>query len=62
MWLKRLERIEDHPDFLTLRQIPKAVSKIIDKTAIKISGLTGDRIANAERMKIDILDFIKKPL
>lgn len=62
VWLKRLERIEDQPDFLTLRQIPKHVSKIIDKTATKISGLTGERIAHAERMKIDSLDFIKIPL
>jgi len=38
VWLKRLERIEDQPDFLTLRQMPKHVSKIIDKTATKISG------------------------
>jgi hypothetical protein len=42
--------------------MPKHVSKIIDKTATKISGLTGERIANAERMKIDSLDFIKIPL
>ncbi len=58
----RLLLIDFQPPFLTLRQMPKHVSKIIDKTATKISGLTGERIANAERMKIDSLDFIKIPL
>jgi hypothetical protein len=62
VWLKRLERIDDQPPFLTLRQTPKAVSKIIARTAIKTSGLTGAKIDSKEKAKIWALVDIKKPL
>lgn len=54
--------IEDQPFFFTLRQIPKHVSKIIAKTATKISGLTGDKIASVDNRNTDSLDFIRIPL
>ena len=56
------ERMEDQPFFFTLRQIPKHVSKMIDKIATKTNGFTGAKIANVDNKKIDSLDFIKKPL
>lgn len=62
VWLKRLERIEDQPDFLTLRQIPKHVSKMIAKTAIKTSGLTGARIEHTAKRTACSFVLIRKPL
>ncbi len=56
------ERIEVQPFFLTLRQIPKHVSKMIAKIATKTNGFTGAKIANVDSKKIDSLDFIKIPL
>jgi hypothetical protein len=47
-----------HPPFLTLLQMPKHVSKMIDRTAIIISGFTGVKIVNNEKRRIDNLDFI----
>jgi hypothetical protein len=44
-----------HPPFLTERQIPKHVSKIIDKIAIITKGLTGAKIVqmeNANKVKL----------
>jgi hypothetical protein len=35
------ERIDAHPFFFTLRQIPKAISRMIVKIAISTIGLTG---------------------
>jgi hypothetical protein len=44
--------METQPPFLTLRQIPKHVSKNIESTAIKTSGVTGARIDNTAKAKI----------
>ena len=38
--------------------MPKHVSKIIARTAIITSGLTGVKIVNNEKTRIDNLDFI----
>jgi hypothetical protein len=48
-----------HPPFLTERQIPKHVSKIIDKTAMITKGLTGVRIVSTEKTRRESLVFIK---
>jgi hypothetical protein len=62
VWLKRLERIEAQPLFFTLRQIPKHVSKIIARIAIKTSGLTGAKTAKSAKANIWVLVVIRKPL
>ena len=51
------ERIDFHPPFLTERQIPKHVSKIIAKTAMITKGFTGVKIVKIEKANIDSLDF-----
>ena len=62
VWLKRLERIEVHPFFFTLHQMPKVVSNIIARIAIKTSGLTGAKTAKSAKASIWVLVVIRKPL
>ena len=56
------ERIEDHPFFLTERQIPKHVSNTIDSTAINTNGETGAIIARVEIATMVNFVFIRTPL
>jgi hypothetical protein len=52
------ERIDAHPFFFTLLHIPKAVSKMINKTAIITKGFIGAKIVSTEKANIDNLVFI----
>ena len=62
VWLRRRDRIEDQPPFLTLRQIPKDVSKMIDKIAISTRGVTGAKTDKTAKAKICSFVVIRKPL
>lgn len=62
VWLRRRDLIETQPPFLTLRQIPKHVSKTIERTAIKTSGVTGAKTDNKAKASICSLVAIKTPL
>ena len=52
------ERIDAHPFFRTLLQMPKAISKMIVKIAIKTIGLTGAKTVIIETRKRDLV-FIR---
>ena len=52
------ERMDFHPDFLTLLQMPKQVSKMIAKIATITSGLTGVKIVSTEKTNSESLVFI----
>lgn len=54
------ERIDAHPFFRTLLQIPKHISKIIVATAISTIGLTGANTDNIETSKRDLVFIIVK--
>jgi len=54
--------METQPPFLTLRQIPKHVSKTIESIATKTSGVTGAKTDNTAKAKICSLVVIRKPL
>ena len=62
VWLRRLDLIETQPPFLTLRQIPKHVSRTIERIATKTSGVTGAKTDNTAKANICSLVVIKKPL
>ena len=51
------ERIDVHPFFRTLRQIPKYISRMIVAIAKRTIGLTGANTDNIETIKI-VLVFI----
>ena len=52
------ERIDFHPDFLTLLQMPKQVSKMIAKIATITSGFIGVKIVSTEKTNSESLVFI----
>jgi hypothetical protein len=49
------ERIDAHPFFFTLRQMPKNISRTIVAIAIKTIGLTG---ANTDTIEISRRDLV----
>jgi hypothetical protein len=52
------ERIDAHPFFFTLLQMPKAISRMIVKIAISTIGLTGASRVNIEKANSRSLVFI----
>ena len=52
------ERIDAHPFFTTLLQMPKPISRMIVKIAIKTIGLTGANTVIIETRKRDLV-FIR---
>ena len=49
------ERIDAHPFLRTLRQMPKAISRIIVNTAKSTIGLTGANTLNIDTSKRDLV-------
>lgn len=49
------ERIDAHPFFFTLRQMPKNISRMIVATAISTIGLTGANTETIETRRRDLV-------